>query len=140
KTVQSATKNLPHEQAAARLHLADVARCLERAPAIPADRLVAELGAAIECQAVIRSGELPAIFQGQLLVISIEHEVARGMLPLLGVAGRATPGQDGLDIAVILDVERTLLHRAYVGAIIRVPFPAGRGSRAFGNDDRRLVH
>ncbi len=102
--VGAPAENLPRQQAAARLELADVARGIGLPPTtVVDDRLVAELRLVVQRQAVVRARNAPDIRDVHRAVV-IKHQLARRFVRLVGVTGDAAALEDRLDIAEILDV------------------------------------
>src|SRR5262249_33661921 len=94
EAVQALAEYLPDQQAAARLELADGARGLQVAPAVPADRLVAKLGAVVHSQAVVGAREIAEVVDADGLIVRVEDQTACGLFPALRMAGDTTLFQD----------------------------------------------
>src|SRR5205807_815752 len=124
EAVEPRAEDFPDEQTAARLERPHVARLPHPlAPTLLARRLVAEQSFRIARQPVIGTWEVVRdVIPAQLVVV--QNEVARGLLRLLGVTRDATALEDGLDVAVVLDVFHALLE-AQPAFVLHVPLLAG---------------
>src|SRR5262249_33503347 len=93
----------PHQQAAPRLEHAHVARRLRVAPAVPADRLVPEAGAAVHRQPVVGAREAAQGPRLDQFVVGIQDPGARPLRGGLAVTGDAAFFEDRLHVAEVLD-------------------------------------
>jgi hypothetical protein len=108
ESVEALAKDLPDEQAPPGLELADIPRGVRITPRVVPDRLVPEPGPLVHRQPVVSAGELTMVVGLDPLVVGVQVELARRLLSALcGVAARAAPGQDRLDVPPVLDVQRT---------------------------------
>ena len=70
---------------------------------------MAELSLFIEGQAVVGAGKFPEMPELFILVVRIEDELARRLLPFLRMTSHATSVQDGFHISEVLDVVDLIL-------------------------------
>src|SRR6185312_11617582 len=127
ETIEALAVNLPDEQAAPRLELADIARGIWITPRIPAGRLDAEFGAFIQGEAVIGGGELAVLIRLYEFVVGIEIQVAGnhagGIAPAM--TGNTTAIENRFDVAPVFDIERAVFQVSQSGGIIDIPFAIG---------------
>ena len=121
ESVEPSAENLPDQQTPARLQLADVAARVRVAPAVVADRLVAELRFLIECEAIVAAGELAEMAELNLLIVGIHHEIPCGLAILLCVTSNAAPVENRPDVAKVFDVGDFFFVEAQPARICSVP-------------------